>query len=203
MRPNPRSPRRSSGAPGRTATRARGRPRARGTGRASLWTPACPRACRSPSTSPASPPSSRFRHPGTVLGAQEIFTTVNPYGNYFLGPDNIPGGRNRARRLWPRARLHQRRAPGLLQPRGRDRARSHSCFALPLTHFIPDSLTYSVPLLLNRQCDRTLGRELREPPRRREPVPPSGVQKLFWAPRNINSRGLPMLMARNTVALRG
>ena len=24
-------------------------------------------------------------------------------------------------------------------------------------HFIPDSLTYSVPLLLKRQCDRTLG----------------------------------------------
>jgi hypothetical protein len=30
------------------------------------------------------PPPSRFRPPGTVLGAQEIFTTVNPYRKYFL-----------------------------------------------------------------------------------------------------------------------
>ena len=29
--------------------------------------------------------------------------------------------------------------------------------ALPLIRFILDSLTYSVPLFLNRQCDRTLG----------------------------------------------
>ena len=28
---------------------------------------------------------------------------------------------------------------------------------VPLIHFIPDSLTYSVPLFLKRQCDRTLG----------------------------------------------
>ena len=27
-----------------------------------------------------------------------MFTNANPYGKYFLGPDNIPGGRNRARR---------------------------------------------------------------------------------------------------------
>jgi hypothetical protein len=27
----------------------------------------------------------------------------------------------------------------------------------PLIRFIPDSLTYSVPLFLKRQCDRTLG----------------------------------------------
>ena len=26
-----------------------------------------------------------------------------------------------------------------------------------LTHFLPDSLRYSVPLFLKRQCDRTLG----------------------------------------------
>jgi hypothetical protein len=31
-------------------------------------------------------PPSQFRPPGTALGAQEIFTTVNPYGN-------IPGPR--------------------------------------------------------------------------------------------------------------
>ena len=37
----------------------------------------------------------------TVLGAQEISTAVNPDGKYFLEityADNIPGGRNRARR---------------------------------------------------------------------------------------------------------
>jgi galactosylceramidase len=40
---------------------------------------------------------------------------------------------------------------------GARRARSHCRFVLPLIHFIPDSLTYSVPLFLKRQCDRTLG----------------------------------------------
>jgi hypothetical protein len=44
-----------------------------------------------------------------------------------------------------------------LQLAGANRARSHCRFALPLIHFIPDSLTYSVPLFLERQCDRTLG----------------------------------------------
>jgi hypothetical protein len=41
---------------------------------------------------------------------------------------------------------------------GWDKARSHCRFVLlPLIHFIPESLTYSVPLFLKRQCDRTLG----------------------------------------------
>ena len=31
-----------------------------------------------------------------------------------------------------------------------------------LIHFIPDLLTYSVPLFLKRQCDRTLGEQLSE-----------------------------------------
>ena len=38
----------------------------------------------------------------------------------------------------------------------RARARSHCRFVLPFIRFIPDSLTYSVPLFLKRQCDRTL-----------------------------------------------
>jgi hypothetical protein len=38
------------------------------------------------------------------------------------------------------------------------RAWSDCRFALPLIHFIPYSLTYSVPLFLKRQCDRTLAR---------------------------------------------
>jgi hypothetical protein len=33
----------------------------------------------------------------------------------------------------------------------------HCRFVRPLINFIPDSLTYSVPLFLKRQCDRTLG----------------------------------------------
>jgi hypothetical protein len=40
--------------------------------------------------------------------------------------------------------------------RDRVRARSHCRLAPPPIHFIPDSLTYSVPLFLKRQCDRTL-----------------------------------------------
>jgi hypothetical protein len=35
------------------------------------------------------------------------------------------------------------------------RARSHSRFVLLLVHCIPDLLRYSVPLFLNRHCDRT------------------------------------------------
>jgi hypothetical protein len=48
-------------------------------------------------------------------------------------------------------RAERQQRPGLL------RARSHCRFVLPLIHFIPDSLTYSIPLFLKRQCDRTLG----------------------------------------------
>ena len=54
------------------------------------------------------------------------------------------------------ARDPRRAAPPL---RGRARARSHCrYFAPPLIHFIPDSLTYSAPLFLKRQRDRTVGR---------------------------------------------
>jgi hypothetical protein len=45
---------------------------------------------------------------------------------------------------------HTEVAPGLV--------RSHCHSVPPLIHFMPEySLTYSVPLFLNRQCDRTLG----------------------------------------------
>jgi hypothetical protein len=40
---------------------------------------------------------------------------------------------------------------------GDARARSHCRFVPPLIHCIPDLLTYSVPLFLKRQCDRTQG----------------------------------------------
>ena len=46
---------------------------------------------------------------------------------------------------------------------GPDRARSHCRFVPPLTHFIPDELTYSVPLFLNRQCGRTPGGDILGP----------------------------------------
>ena len=36
------------------------------------------------------------------------------------------------------------------------RARSQCRFAPPLIHFIPELLTYSVSLFLERQCDRSL-----------------------------------------------
>ena len=62
--------------------------------------------------------------------------------------------------------------------RGRRRVRSHCRFAPPLIHFTPYSLTYSVPLFLKRQCDRTPGllHEVREHlaaahPRRHEGAP--------------------------------
>jgi hypothetical protein len=35
---------------------------------------------------------------GLFLGPRKYFAIVNPYGKYFLGHDNTPGGRNRARR---------------------------------------------------------------------------------------------------------
>jgi hypothetical protein len=41
--------------------------------------------------------------------------------------------------------------------RGRGGARSHCRYVLPLIRFTPESRTYSVPLFLKRQCDRTLG----------------------------------------------
>ena len=36
-------------------------------------------------------PSSRFG-PSEILGAQEIFSVINPYEKYALGLDQIPGG---------------------------------------------------------------------------------------------------------------
>ena len=51
-------------------------------------------------------------------------------------------------------------AGNLLKPRlarGELRARSQCRFAQPLIRFIPNSLREWVPLILKRQCDRTLG----------------------------------------------
>jgi hypothetical protein len=46
---------------------------------------------------------------------------------------------------------------GALNICGEHRARSHYHFVPSFIRCTPDSLTYSVPLFLKRQCDRTLG----------------------------------------------
>jgi hypothetical protein len=61
------------------------------------------------------------------------------------------------RHALPRAVVHQRDA---LEPRHRGgplRARSHCRVVRPLIRLIPAPRTYSVPIFLKRQCDRTLG----------------------------------------------
>jgi hypothetical protein len=55
------------------------------------------------------------------------------------------------------------------------KARSHCRFVLPFTRFIRYSLTYSVPLFLKRQCDRTLGGHA---PRREGPAARPAVRAL-------------------------
>ena len=57
------------------------------------------------------------------------------------------GGAARAHSVGRRAR----------DARGPAKPRSHFRCVLPVIHFIPHSLTYSVLRLLKRQCDRTLG----------------------------------------------
>ena len=61
------------------------------------------------------------------------------------------------------------------------RVRLHCRFVLPLINCTPESLTYSVPLFLKRQCDRTLG-GLR-----------AVVAQVHSAPPFANRRALPSL----------
>ena len=66
---------------------------------------------------------------------------------------------------------------GAVRIHPRTRARSYCRFGLPFIHFIPDSLTYSAPLFLKRQCDRTLdGRQ--EQLRRGLLAPPAQRQRV-------------------------
>ena len=67
------------------------------------------------------------------------------------GPGSGEGGRAVLGQRRPAGHDGLHRADRLL------RARSHCRFVLTLIHFMPCSLTYSVPLCLKRQCDRTLG----------------------------------------------
>jgi hypothetical protein len=88
-----------------------------------------------------------------------------------------------------------KKRPGALQcvpppPRGR----SHCRFVPPLIRFIPDSLTYSVPLFLKRQCDRALAPSP-HPPR------PHPIAALGGSPGL--SRGPPAQAARVQVAGHG
>jgi hypothetical protein len=69
-----------------------------------------------------------------------------------------PARRRRAsRRCRWRRWARRRRSTTTPFSGGARRAPSHCRSAPPPIHFIPYSLTYSVPLFLKRQCDRTLG----------------------------------------------
>jgi hypothetical protein len=58
------------------------------------------------------------------------------------------------------SRPSTRRSCTLRPPRSARTGLGHNCrFAPPLIHFIPDSLRYSVSLLLNRQCGRAPGKD--------------------------------------------
>ena len=88
------------------------------------------------------------------------------------------GTRARARKLlgWPkRCKLTQMHSGGNAAVKGcswpnfwanltPSSLRSHCRFVLPLIHFVPYSLIYSVRLFLKQQCDRTLGRGERRDP---------------------------------------
>jgi len=81
----------------------------------------------------------------TAASSQRAVRGVQPTSQ---ARERAPGGTrgSRAGRRW-------RRGPC----RSRPRDWSHCRFVRPFIRFIPDSLTYSVPLFLKRQCDRTLG----------------------------------------------
>jgi hypothetical protein len=72
--------------------------------------------------------------------------------------DRTLGVRGHPGRAGQRAGRARQRAPPPAAAGGRVRARPHCRFGPPLTHVIPDSRTYLVPLFLKQQCDRTLGR---------------------------------------------
>jgi hypothetical protein len=89
--------------------------------------------------------------------------------------------------------------PLVVLPRGRrlgapgERgARPHCRFVLPLIHFIPDSLAYSVPLFLQRQYDRTLGERGQRQP---GPVPGRRLtqERAAAAARRRRARARPAL----------
>jgi hypothetical protein len=67
-----------------------------------------------------------------------------------------PGCDNETEGLWVYPRYQASVfAPGRLGPDTKVLVVPHCRFVPPLIHFIPGSLTISVPLFLKRQCDRT------------------------------------------------
>jgi hypothetical protein len=72
----------------------------------------------------------------------------------------------------------------LLPGRRGGRARLHRRSVLLLVHFIPVSLTYSVPLVLNRQCDQTRlrGGLALEDDRAQAHLAIPHLRNSFWAP---------------------
>jgi hypothetical protein len=88
----------------------------------------------------------------SAMSITRLECQVSKFVNSYTCPRPATGGPG------PRRLLILRLGP--LGRRGRrdgGRARSHCRFVPPLIPFIPESLTYSVPLFLKRQCDRTLG----------------------------------------------
>jgi hypothetical protein len=85
--------------------------------------------------------------------------------NYFTGEGRAPAT---TRPSATASAVHGNPMPGIwhvdvieyashtrISPRPSPRVRSHCRFILPLIHFIPDSLAYSVLLFLTRRSDRT------------------------------------------------
>jgi hypothetical protein len=76
----------------------------------------------------------------------------------------------------------------------RRRPASHCCFVPPPTHFIPESQTYSVPLFLKRQCDRTLGAAAAGVPLGRgRPAPPARARSGGHRARSHCRFGRPLI----------
>ena len=86
---------------------------------------------------------------GSTIAAVQNATVVMQAGERGFGCVRFPQLHSVGATLWAFAECYN--------ASGDDRARSHDRFVLLLIHFIPDSLAHSAPLLLKRQCDRTLG----------------------------------------------
>jgi hypothetical protein len=105
------------------------------------------------------PPSEESRQVGPDVGPTSALYSCIPAGMTLCVPVmHLLGHANALLAPVPRGDPARRRR------RGTARARSHCCFVPPLIRSIPDSLTYSVPLFLKRQCGRILGAA---PPQRR------------------------------------
>jgi hypothetical protein len=101
--------------------------------------------------------ATRLRAARFIRGAPYTIERGPPANNPPRRPCLARGGRRRGGALGRRALVPGAGGRGRGGRRGAARARSHCRFVLPFVHLIPDSRTYSVPLVLERQCDRTPG----------------------------------------------